>query len=270
MGEIARAAELIFEARTRGRRLAHLPESVRPADEAEAYDVQDRLHRLMAKSPFGPRAGFKIGCTTPVMQSYLGIDHPCAGIISASGVYHGSRSFGAGDFVRPGIECEIAVELARDIGPDDGPFTPDSVAEAVACLYPAIEVVDDRYLEWKSFDLPTLVADDFFHAAVLLGPRVDNWRSLDLSAVRGRAFVDGGQVGEGKGADVLGHPMNALAWLAGLRAARGDRLKAGEIISLGSLTETRWLDPGTRVEVVIDGLGDIGLTYAATVGGRSS
>lgn len=238
-----------------------MPEGVRPADESEAYDVQDRLHRLMAKSPFGPRAGFKIGCTTPVMQRYLGIDHPCAGIVSTSGVLRGMQNFAAGDFVRPGIECEIAVELARDIGPEDGPFTPEHVAEAVGCLFPAIEVVDDRYLEWKSFDLPTLVADDFFHAAVVLGPRVTHWRGLDLAEVRGRTFVDGGQVGEGKGADVLGHPMNALAWLAGLRASRGDKLRAGEIVSLGSLTETRWLDPGTRAEIVIDGLGGVGISY---------
>ena len=258
MGEIARAAELILEARTRRRRLVQMPDVVRPADEVEAYDVQDSLHRLM-----GPRGGFKIGCTTAVMQSYLGIDHPCAGIIDRSGVLHGSQTFAAGDFVHPGVECEIAVELARDIGPSDGPFTPERVAEAVASVFPAIEIVDDRYLDWKSFDLPTLVADDFFHAAVVLGPRFDDWLGLDLAALSGRIFVDGGLVGAGKGADVLGHPMNALAWLAELRAGRGDTLKAGEVISLGSLTETSWLTPGMTAEIVIEILGGVSFTYGA-------
>lgn len=61
--------------------------------------------------------------------------------------------------------------------------------------------------------------------------------------------------GEGTGADVLGHPFHALAWLANHLAATGQGLKAGELVLTGSLVKTVWLKAGDRVRMELDGLG---------------
>ena len=129
------------------------------------------------------------------------------------------RVAAARDFVRIGVECEIAVRLARDLGPTEAPFTAEWVAEAIEAYYPAIEIVDDRYVEWETLGAPTLVADDFFAAGCVLGEGVPRSAAPDLLEVVGRALINGEVVGQGTGADVLGHPHNALAWLANHLAA---------------------------------------------------
>jgi 2-oxo-3-hexenedioate decarboxylase/2-keto-4-pentenoate hydratase len=67
--------------------------------------------------------------------------------------------------------------------------------------------------------------------------------------------VNGVEAGRGSGTDVLGGPLNALAWLANHLAARGPGLRAGEFVSTGSVVQTQWIARGDRVEIEIEGLG---------------
>jgi 2-keto-4-pentenoate hydratase len=61
---------------------------------------------------------------------------------------------------------------------------------------------------------------------------------------------------------VLGHPHNALAWLANHRAASGKGLRAGEIVLTGSLVKTVWLKAGDEVVMELAGLGRVEATFA--------
>ncbi|HEX5077817.1 MAG TPA: fumarylacetoacetate hydrolase family protein [Geminicoccaceae bacterium] len=259
---IDEAARLLAEARLDRTRFAGLPDGCRPADEAAAYAIQDALHRRLEAAGRGPLVGYKIGCTTAVMQRFLGIGHPCAGGVLQPGVQRRDGRFRHAGFLRVGVECEIAVALGRDLPAADGPYDRRKVGEAVGACMAAIEVVDDRYENYRALDPLTLVADDFFHAGCVLGEPVSDWRRLDLPALAGRMAINGAEVGSGRGGDVLGHPFNALAWLADLCAARGRPLRAGAFVLLGSVVETRWLAPGDRVEVAIDGLGSAGASFA--------
>jgi 2-oxo-3-hexenedioate decarboxylase/2-keto-4-pentenoate hydratase len=259
---IEEAAGLLAKARLERMRFAGLPDGLRPVDEAEAYAIQDALHTRLAAAGRGPLAGYKIGCTTAVMQRFLGIANPCAGGVPRSGVQHRDGSFRHADFLRVGVECEIAVALARDLPPEQAPYDRYSVGDAVGACMAAIEVVDDRYEDWRALDPLTLVADDFFHAGCVLGEPVPDWRKLDLPALAGRMTINGAEVGSGRGGDVLGHPLAALAWLANLCAAHDRPLRAGACVLLGSVVETRWLAPGDRVEIALQGLGRAGARFA--------
>jgi 2-keto-4-pentenoate hydratase len=252
---IARAADLLCAARLARRRFARLPEDCRPGDEAAAYAVQDALHAALTAAGQGAIAGHKIGCTTPVMQGFLGIPNPCAGGMFAPTVRHLDAECRHADFVRVGVECEIAVRLAEDLPAALAPYDRDAVGAAVGACMAAIEVVDDRYDDYRALDTPTLIADDFFHAACVLGPPVTAWRDLDLAGVRGRMRINGAVVGMGSGGDILGHPLEALAWLANALAGRDRSLEADTFVLLGSVVETRWVEPGDLVEVEIEGLG---------------
>src|SRR5258707_7761880 len=110
-----------------------------PQNEAEGYRIQDAVHKLMA-AELGALVGYKIGCTSPVMQQYLDIPHPCGGGVFAKGVHASGARLRAKDFVRVGVECEIAVRLARDPSPTEAPFTAEWGAEAIQTYYPAIEI----------------------------------------------------------------------------------------------------------------------------------
>ena len=232
-----------------------------PRDEAEGYRIQDAVHQLLA-ADFGARAGYKIGCTSAVMQHYLNIPHPCGGGVFAGGIHQSGVSLRAKDFVRVGVECEIAVRLARDLEPAQAPFTADAVAQAVDAYLPAIEIVDDRYVDWQTIGAPTLVADDFFAAGCVLGEAVARSRAPDLLDVVGRALVNDVEVSRGTGADVLGHPHHALAWLANHLAARAKGLRAGEIVLTGSLVKTLWLASDDRVMMDLSGLGAVAVAFS--------
>jgi 2-oxo-3-hexenedioate decarboxylase/2-keto-4-pentenoate hydratase len=252
---IQRAARLLAEARLARRRFAGLPEDCRPPDEAAAYRVQDALHARLAAAGHGALAGHKIGCTTAVMQQFLGIANPCAGGIFAPPVQQVAARFAHADFLHVGVECEIAVRLARPLPAAGAPYDRAGAAAAVGACMAAIEVVDDRYDDYRTLDTPTLIADDFFNAACVLGEPVEDWQQLDLANVEGRMTIDGSEVGRGRGGDILGHPLEALAWLANGLAGRGRSLQAGDFVLLGSVVQTRWVEAGALVEIEIAGLG---------------
>ncbi|HSA80037.1 MAG TPA: fumarylacetoacetate hydrolase family protein [Geminicoccaceae bacterium] len=259
---IERAAESLAGARLARTRFAGLPAVCRPPDERTAYAIQDALHRRLGAAGFGPLAGHKIGCTTAVMQQFLGIGNPCAGGVFARSVHQRHGAFRHADFLRVGVECEIAVRLVQPLPAAGAPYDRQGVAAAVGACMAAIEVVDDRYEDYRSLDTPTLIADDFFNAACVLGEPVANWRELDLVRVSGRMTINGGEVGSGAGGDILDHPLAALAWLANALAGRGRSLAAGEFVLLGSVVQTRWVEVGDLVEVEIESLGGASCSFS--------
>lgn len=256
MDRILAAATTIAAARRNRTRLAALDDATVPRDEAEGYRVQRALHDLMLPVN-GALAGYKIGCTSAVMQRYLDIPHPCSGGVFVRGVHDSGVTLPAAAYLQVGVECEIAVRLARDLPVSAAPFTQQTVADAIEAYHPAIEIVDDRYVKWKTMGAPTLVADDFFAAGCVLGPPIARAAAPDLLAVQGRAIINGVEAGRGSGADVLGHPHNALAWLANHLADQGRGLHAGQIVLTGSLVKTVWLKAGDRVVMELDGLGRV-------------
>ena len=259
MERISAAAHEISSARLSRTPLHVLPAPLKPRDEAEAYQAQEAVHAILAATAWGPVVGYKIGCTTPVMQQYLGIAHPCAGGVFAGHVHASGVTLTGSDYLRIGIECEIAVRLAEDLTPSEVPFRAEDVAKAAGSYMAAIEIVDDRYADWRRTDAPTLIADDFFAAGCVLGEPVVREAAPELSAVIGQTFIHGVEVGRGIGSDIMGHPHEALAWLANSLAGRGMLLRAGQIVLTGSLVQTVWLTPDDKVLVTVSGLGSVAL-----------
>ena len=222
----------------------------------EGYAIQRAVHDLLLPVQ-GALIGYKIGCTSKVIQDYLGIPHPCSGGVFERGVHETGVRLNRGDYIRVGVECEIAAKLARNLVPGEAPFTAEWMGEAVEAYFPAIEIVDDRYVKWETLGAPTLVADDFFAAGCVLGAPVKRSHLPNLREVRGRALINGVEAGRGTGADVLGHPAEALAWLANHLAIEGRGLHAGQIVLTGSLVKTVWLKAGDHVVMELQGLGTV-------------
>lgn len=262
-------ADLRLRANGRDRPIDELPRRCRPATLDEAYDVQDALRALLTARGPGPAVGWKIGCTTPVMQRYLAIPHPCAGTLYRATVYDGAARLAAADFFQLGLECEIAVRLGADLPPRAGGHSAETVAGAVAGAMTSVEIVDHRFVDFTAASTPSLVADDFFSVGCVLGAARPLNEVGDLATLRGGfAAVGAAARKQGRGAAILGHPLNALVWLADHLAARGGALKAGAVITLGSVVKT--LYPGDfdrsngalRVEARFDRLPPVSLEIA--------
>lgn len=260
--KVDQAALLLCQARTRRERFDRFPRECVPADEREAYAVQERLHRCLTQAGWGEVVGYKIGCTTPVMQAYLRIPNPCAGGIFGSTVQHEHGRLEPDWHVRVGVECEIAVELGADLPAAGAPYDRSTVAAAVRVCMAAIEVVDDRYVDYLSLETPTLIADDFFGAGCVLGRPVERFDPCQLASVTATMAINGETVGSGVGTDILGHPLDALAWLANSMAERGLGPRRGELVLLGSLVQTHWLKPRDHVTIVNQPLGEVRLDLA--------
>lgn len=228
-----------------------------PVDTAGGYAVQREVAQAMGAIP---PAGFKIGATTRQMQAYLGLTGPAAGFVPAAGLHHSPATVRLADFVAPGVECEVGLRLGADL--PAGPCTRDQAEAAVAEVFAAIEIVEKRYDDLAALGTPTLIADQVFHAGGVLGAPAANWRTLDLGATRGRMHVGGALRGEGVGADLLGHPMEALAWLAASPAAAVfGGLRAGQVVFLGSVTPPIWIEGPSEVVVEFDTLGRVELRF---------
>jgi 2-keto-4-pentenoate hydratase len=223
-----------------------LPAGIAPATGAEGAAVQFALAGLAgAVPPFG----FKIGATGKRMQAYLGIDAPIAGFMRAEDVFHGHADLRFADFIKPGVECEVAVRLAHNLPP--GPCTLEQALSAVGDFFAGIEIVENRYGDLTELGMPTLVADQMYHCAAVIGDGHGlDWRALDIGALHGRISLQDGTGDAGITTDLLGHPLKGLAWLAGsLEAAAFGGLKAGQVIMLGSVTPPVWLTEPATVTV---------------------
>jgi 2-oxo-3-hexenedioate decarboxylase/2-keto-4-pentenoate hydratase len=255
---IERAAALLAGARSTRSHFGRLPDDLAPRDLAEGYAIQAALLARL-EPDLGPRVGHKIGCTTAVMQEYMGIPTPCAGAVLARTLHESPAELELAALVRPGVECELAVSLASDLA--EGPFDRERVGAAVASCMASIEVVENRFVDWTTLDVATMVADDFFNAACVLGARVVLEAVDDLAAVRAALAIDGVEIGTGVGEAILGHPLDALAWLAGHAAATGAPLRAGEVVTLGSVVQTQWLAEPCEVVVSTDRLGEVRVRF---------
>ena len=153
------------------------------------------------------------------------------------------------------------MELADDLPVADAPFFRDRIAQAVGAVMPAIELADDRgadYSELPRYPLE-LICDNCWNEGAVLGFPVEQWQDLDLAQMRGVASINGREIGEGRGADALGHPLDAVAWIADHLAHEGRGLLRGDVVITGSLVTTRPGHRGDLVKFALDGLGEVEL-----------
>ena len=262
--KLRQAAEFIGQHRIDVASVRALPADLQPATSAEAYDIQWAVHDWFAARG-EVYEGWKVGVTSTTMQAYMKMTTPSLGRVRKALVARNHADLARQQYVGPGIELEIVVRLGADLPPADAPYTRDSVADAVAALMPGFEIVDDRYDGILDMPAITLIADDFCNSGCVLGDENPDWRDLDLEAIEGTMTVTtfGGEseVRVGHGRDVLGHPLEALAYVANHLNSCGKTPKAGEIIMLGSLVKTAWLDAGDKATGEIAGLGGVSLSF---------
>ena len=235
-----------------------------PTDEASAYAIQEAFVNRVAEAGDTVVWGYKIAYTNNVMRERAGIFEPVSGLILASGVHDSGATLDSADYYRLGIECEVAVRMGADLPASGAPYTRESVSDAIEWLAVSFELVDGRegvVVEGVDPALRAIVVN-ISNGGAVLGARVRDWQALDLAASSGRMLVNGEVVGEGVGADVLGHPVEPVAWIANSLVARGKNIAAGDTILTGSYAPPYLLNAGDVAVVEIEGLGEAQFTVA--------
>ena len=255
------AAARLLEAHQRRERFAPLPAGLAPRSAEDAYAIQDAFVALRA-AKLGPLAGYKIALSSPEMQRFVGVNTPQAGVILRSQVGRTPAKVRASDYVRLIVEFEIGVEIGDDLPVADAPFDRERVMQAVGAVMPAIEIADDRGADYSQLSRHPyeLIADNSWNEGAVLGEPVREWKSLDLAQVLGVAKINGKTVGEGRGHAAMGHPLDAVAWIANHLASLNRGLLRGEMVITGSLITSKAVKAGDRVEFNLTGLGKAELT----------
>ena len=254
--DVGEKAERIVEL-FRGRRPTEvLPADLYPANLDEAYAIRRAFQEIEERKGRGAIAGYKIGLTTPIMQRLCGIAEPCYGAIFAREVHHRRAELGAADYCHLGVETEIAFRLGADPPPGG------ELAAAVESCMAAIELIEDLHYDYKRLDAAAMVAGNVWNAGVVLGTPATDWQTQDLARATARLSINGREIGSGNGGDVMGHPLNALTWLAEKLAAAGTPLRRGMIVMTGSMVPIQYPAAGDRVLIEVSGLGSAELALS--------
>ncbi len=242
-------------------RLGH--ESVAPlGDEAadltlqEAYAVQQRLEEALLQR--GERVvGWKVGFTGAALQESYGVTEPVLGFMLDSGVFGSGDAVPMSRFVGVGVEAEVAFLLKGDLA---GPgVTPVSALLAVEGAMPSLELIDFRFAsKARGTDM---IADGVATNAIVLGRPLSPVAGLDL-ALEGVVLEENGQVvATNTAAEVMGNPLNSLAWLANTLGRMGRGLRAGDVVLTGNISKVLRPKPGDSVRASFTRLGSVSCRF---------
>lgn len=241
--ELGEAAALLEGAAARLEPIEPLTDRWPELDQRDAYTIQARtISRRVAGG--ARRVGWKIGLTSAAMQEQLGVDEPDFGPLLDDMDLAG-KPCPNGRLIEPRVEGEIAFVM-RD-GLEGAGLDLEAVLAATERVVPAIEVIDSRIAAWR-IKLADTIADHASAAAFQVGGPGCGPRDHDLAAMEMSLKVDGDEVDSGVGAAVLGHPANALIWLAETLAPLGERILPGDLVLAGALTASVPARPGALVE----------------------
>jgi len=198
--------------------------------------------------------GWKLGMGVPAAMAKLGTDAPLVGYLLAPARVEDGGTVSLDGWGTAKLEPEIAVHMGADLAA--GASRADAEA-AIAGLGPAIELVD---LDPSADDPEAILAADIFQRHVLLGPVTEGATAAGTSA---RALKNGDEAAATADAtEATGDPVDLVLHVANVVGAAGEGLRAGEVVICGSVVPALDVAPGDTVEVQLDPLGSLTVSFA--------
>jgi 2-oxo-3-hexenedioate decarboxylase len=190
--------------------------------------------------------GYKMGLTSAAKRVQMNLGQPIYGVLTDAMRVEGTLR--VGDGVHPKIEPEIAFVTRRELS---GRISRAAAFAALQGVAPALEVLDSRFVGFKYFSLPDVVADNCSSWRFVLGlvqaPR-------DTAGLAMRMRVDGRVAQEADSNAISGHPLDSLVQLAELLP---HPLPAGSIVLAGAATVAEPLRPGMEVSLEVESVGSV-------------
>lgn len=221
---------------------------------ADAACAQALLHVELGRTQ-GRIVGYKAGLTNPAVQKRFGYDAPVRGALFEKMILQDGAEVPARYGARAVFEADLVVTV-KDEGINDA-RTPADVLQHIGAIVPFIELPDLVLDPKESLTGPVISAINVGARLGVLGkaiaPAPEHLGQLAAMSVVMRD-QDGKELARGPGSAILEHPLNAVIWLAQDLAREGKRLKAGDLLSLGSFSPLLPPRPGLAVTVTYEGL----------------
>lgn len=254
------AGDYLTGLRLKQRVVDEIPIFIRPPDLAFAYSVQDVIVDRLLTRQGGQAIGYKIACTSNSVQQLLNVDGPLFGQLLSYSSCSSPARVCASDFRVCVIEPEFAFRIGADVPSTNSGYDRHSRRPFISTILPAVEIVDHRFMDWSNVGGPSIAADNAIHGAWIYGAETNDWRQIDLESHPVSLKVNQTLFGKGTGAAVLGHPIQALAWLANELPRFGKQLKQNNLITTGVCMDVYIAKAGDRLEADFGVLGSIDLS----------
>ena len=220
----------------------------------EAEGIRDGLVAELSASQ-GRVVGYKAGLTNPAVQKRFNTTEPVRGALLEKMLLDDGAEVPVKFGAIPFFEADLAV-VVKDEGINQAK-TPAEVLKHLASIRPFIELPD--LVTAKEQPLSAAIITSFNVGARLgvLGKPIAP--TPEMADALGKMTVvmrdqDGKELARVPGAAILGHPLNAVVWLADDLAKSGGKLRAGDILSLGSFTPPNFQKAGMTITVTYEGL----------------
>jgi 2-keto-4-pentenoate hydratase len=122
-------------------------------------------------------------------------------------------------------------------------------------MHPAIEIVDTRFKTFGALDPLSHRADQGNHGALIVGPALSDWRSLDPVRQPVTLIINGKHVCDTIGGNSAVDPVRLLVWLANVGSRSLGGLHAGQFVTTGSCTGTIFVNSAAQVAIDFQRLG---------------
>lgn len=220
----------------------------------EAVRIRDGLVAELSASQ-GKVVGYKAGLTNPAVQKRFNTTEPVRGALLEKMLLDDGAEVPVKFGAIPFFEADLVV-VVKDEGINQAK-TPADVMKHLANIRPFIELPD--LVTVKEQPLSAAIITSFNVGARLgvLGKPIAP--TPEMADALGKMTVvmrdqDGKELARVPGAAILGHPLNAVVWLADDVAKSGGKLRAGDILSLGSFTPPNFQKAGMTITVTYEGL----------------
>ena len=215
----------------------------------DAYKVQ-REGMKLREAKGAKWVGWKMGLTSEAKRKQMSLDAAIFGYLHDRGAISG-QPISLKGLIHPKIEPEIGFRMKHEL---KGKVSFDEAVNAIETICPAFEVIDSRYIGFKYFSLPDVVADNCSASQYIWGEEVKNFRDLPIEKLKMTMLVNDEVAQEAHASEISGHPIHSLMQLCELLNEEGLSVPAGCIVLAGAATPAVALEPNQKIELKIDRL----------------
>jgi len=187
---------------------------------------------------------------------------PIAAPIFADDIYDSGTSLAPGTMRLMGLEAEIAFRLGSDLPPRSHAYSEKEFLDAVETMVPLIELVDSRLQDFEAAGSIWKLADNQINSGLVIGEPVLNWQQLDFSALRAILKVDHQIIRDNRGWNYPDTPAGLATRFVNTFSEHCGGIRAGQIITTGSLTGIDFIDTGATVTAELENIGSVQVKLA--------
>lgn len=247
---IQKIAQTLHDARMNARSLPQFSQDIPDFQRQDAYSIQEEGIRLRTEA--GEKViGLKMGLTSEGKRKQMNLDAPLYGVLTDKMEVKTGGVFSLKGSIHPKIEPEVAFFIKSEL---KAPLSREDVLAAADGVCAALEILDSRYEGFKYFSMEDVISDNSSSSHFILGPKLTDYKSLDLKNLGMKMKVNGETKMEGNSVEISGDPVVSVIQLAELLALRGKSIPAGSFVLAGAATAAIALEAGMTVSLEVDSL----------------